>query len=205
VPASPPYLQLSGPTVDDDIRRLIRRYGAATVKEAVKRHTARRRGRRPIGIWLELSDVLREDAVFWLDGGDPLKTRSNHSIAKKFVAAVPDHQKPATRRRTMRKLSERRLYYTLVEAEHLSETQYPFEANLRAIRGLLEIGLYRDLWERKLRLAEAAIADYRCKFGDPPASMTMQELLAESAKPVIPTHNPGTNNVLQILLGTRSN
>jgi hypothetical protein len=199
-----PDLDISGPTVDDDIRRLIGRYGAEKIQEAVKRQTARKRGRPPEGDWSELGDILREDARLWLEGVDPFKGRSNRSIARGFAEKHTGHSREATRDRVMRKLRERRRYYTLVEAERLSETEYPCAENLRAIAALRETGTRRDLWERLLRFREGSLADYRSKFGEPPASMTMQELQAEAAKPITPTPHAGPGNVLQILLGTQA-
>lgn len=200
---SPPNLDISGPTVDDDIRRLIGRHGAERIQGAIKRLTARKRGRPPEGDWSELGDILHEDARLWLEGGDPFKARSNRSIAGRFAEKHSGHSYDATRDRIMRKLRERRRYYTLVEAERLSETEYPYAENLRAIAGLRETGARRDLWERLARFREGSLADYISKFGEPPASMTMQELVAKAAKPITPAPLPGSGNVLQILLGTR--
>ncbi len=194
-----PDLDISGPSVDDDIRRLIRRYGAENVREAIKRQTAGKRGRIPNADWSELGDVLREDARRWLDGGTAVATRSNRSIAQEFAAKHREQSAEATYRRIMGKLSKRRRYYTLVEAVWLSQDQFPHMEHLRAVRELVAIGIRRDLWHGFLRFHEAALADYKTKFRDPPADMTMQELLAEAAKPITPTSHPHTGNVLQVL------
>jgi hypothetical protein len=192
---------IAGPNVDDDIRRLVWRYGAKKVQEAIKRQSAPKRGRRPEGDWSELDGILREDARLWLQGGNPLKERSNRSIARDFAKKTAGHSSDATRDRIMRKLRERRRYYTLVEAERLSETEFPYAENLRTIAALRETGTRRDLWERLLRFREGSLADYRSKFGEPPVSMTMQELVTEAAKPITPAPHPGPGNVLQILSG----
>ena len=62
LPGAPPKYDLAGPTIDDDIRRLIGRYGAQTVKEAATRLTKAKRGRKKIPDFAELADVLVEDA-----------------------------------------------------------------------------------------------------------------------------------------------
>ncbi|WP_145960989.1 hypothetical protein [Sphingosinithalassobacter portus] len=199
MPNPSPDLEISGPAVDDDIRRLIQRYGVDKVQEAIKQQTARRRGPIPIADWPELTSILREDARLWLEGGDPFTARSNRSIALVFAEKHPGHSFASTRDRLMRKLRERRRYYTLVEAERLSEEKYPYTENLRAIRALLETGTLHDSWDRLLRLREGSLADYKAKFGEPPASMTMQELVAEAGKPITPAP---ASNVLQTLTGS---
>lgn len=199
MPVPLPNLDISGPSVDDDIRRLIRRYGAENVRESVKRQTAGKRGRIPSGDWSELGDVLREDARRWLDGRAAVAARSNRSIAQEFAGRHREQSEEATYRRIMGKLSKRRRYYTLVEAVWLSQDQFPHMEHLRAVRELVAIGIRRDLWRDFLRFHEAALADYMTKFSDPPADMTMQELLAEAAKPITPTSHADTGNVLQVL------
>lgn len=200
LPDQLPEFEISGPSVDDDIRRLIRRHGAENVREAIKRQTAGRRGPNPRRDWPEVRDVLREDARSWLDGRNPFATRSNRSIAREFVAKNRGQSEDATYRRLMRKLSEHRRYYTLIEAASLSEDHYPHAENLRAVRELVAIGVRRDLWLRLLTLSEAALADYKTKFRDPPASMTMHDILAKAARPIEATRKPQPGNVLQVLL-----
>lgn len=193
-----PRFDIVGPTVDDDIRRLVWRYGAETVRATIKRQTARPRGRISENDWPELHRVLREDARVWLERGDPFKARSNRSIARDFAKKHPGHSCDATRDRIMRKLRERRRYYTLVEAEWISQTRYPFSENLRAIKELLEIGIRRELWQQLLWHNEGSLADYESKFGEPAASMTMQEVLTAAAQPIATTAK-GSRNVLQML------
>lgn len=203
MPDQLPEFDISGPSVDDDIRRLIGRYGAEHVQAALKRGTARKLGRRPSGDWLKLGEVLREDARCWLDGGNPFDTRSNYSIAQEFAVKSGEQSEEAAYRRLMGKLSKRRRYYTLVEAAWLSQDQYPYADNLRTIRELVAMPTLGDLWRGFLRLHEGAVADYRTKFGEPAAEMTIRDILAEAARPIIPTSHVGPGNVLQILAGSR--
>lgn len=197
------YFDIVGPQVEDDVRRLIRRYGVEEVRQAVRIETAKKRGRKTVSDWSELLGILREDARIWLDGGDPFTARSNRSIARDFANKRPGHSRDATRDRIMRKLRERRRYFTLVEAERLSETDYPYAKNLRTIAALRETGMRRDIWEHLLRIREGSLADYRAKFGEPPASMTMHELVAEAAKLIVPAPRTGSGNVLQNLSETQ--
>ena len=203
VPDPLPYLEISGPSIDDDIRRLIGRYGADKIREAIKRQTAGKRGRIPSGDWTQLRDVLREDARQWLEGENPFETRSNRSIAREFAEKRPGQSEKSTYRRLMGKLSKRRRYYTLVEAAWLSRDEYPHAENLRVVSELVAIGILRDQWQAFKRLHEASLADYGTKFGKPPASMTMQEILTEAARPITPSSHPSPGNVLQVLLGVR--
>lgn len=193
---------ISGPVVDDDIRRLIGRYGAENVKGAIKRQTAGKRGPIPKVDWSGLRNVLREDASRWLAGEDPFCARSNRSIARRFAEDHPGQSPEATYRRIMGKLSKGRRYYTLVEAEWLSQREYAYTENFRAIRGLIAFGVRRRMWEEFLSLREASLSDYKTKFGEPPASITMQDLQTESAKTISPTPRTSPGNVMQILLRT---
>lgn len=147
--------------------------------------------------------MLREDALLWLAGADPFKSRSNRKMALHLVNQNPGQSDESTYRRIMGKLSARRRYYTMVEAEWLSQSDHPYSQNLRAIKALIEIGVKRDLWEGLLRLNEGALADYTRKFGEPSANATMQELHAEAAKPMVEKIQAGTGNILQILLGNQ--
>lgn len=109
-----PKFDLVGPTVDDDIRRIIARYGTEAVKQAVKRVTKPKRGRKPEKDWPELREVIESDARDWLAGGDPFSSRSNYSIAKDFADKNPGHSHPATMKRIERKLVQKRVWMTLV-------------------------------------------------------------------------------------------
>src|SRR3546814_4577745 len=53
-----PKMDIIGPTVDDDIRRAIARYGADDVKEAVKNATKAKGGGKKEPAWTELRGHL---------------------------------------------------------------------------------------------------------------------------------------------------
>lgn len=188
---------LVGPTVDDDLRRLTRRYGADEVRAAFKRQTANPLGRPSLRDWPDLRSILESDARSWLDGSDPFIIRSNRSIALAFAASHREQSHDATRDRIMRKLRASRRYFTLVEAERLSEVEYPHAANLRAIRELQKIGVLRQAWDRLSLIRQGYVADYISKFGEPPAEMTMQELTAKSAEPIPIERQSSSGNFLQ--------
>ncbi|MEO6152122.1 MAG: hypothetical protein ABIT09_07075 [Croceibacterium sp.] len=193
-----PQFDLVGPTLDDDVRRLIGRYGGAEVKLAVKRQTAGKRGRVPVSDWPELLDVLREDARNWLEGGPLLRARSNRSIALGFAADVEEHNREAIYARLMRKLRERRHYYALVDAEHISYSEYPHGENLRTIRALRDYGIMRDRWFQLLGHRESSLMDYKRKLGEPPKTMTMQDLVIAASTPILAKPALSAENALQM-------
>lgn len=171
-----PKFDLVGPTVDDDIRRIIARYGTEAVKQAVKRVTKPKRGRKPEKDWPELREVVESDARDWLAGGDPFSSRSNYSIAKDFADKNPGHSHPATMKRIERKLVQKRVWMTLVTAENFSREGYPYAVHIRALEALTEADSH-PVWTSIRDRAKSNVADYEAKKGEaPPAHMSMKEV-----------------------------
>lgn len=167
---------LVGSTVEDDVQRLISRYGAEAVKAAIKSQAKPKMGRKAEKDWPDLRDVLEADARFWLEGGDPFTARTNYSIAKAFADRTPGHSHPGTMKRITRKLHQRRIWMTLVTAENLSRAAYSHLAHLRALEALIEKDP-RPIWEASLADAKACIASYHSKHAQMPRSeMTMREV-----------------------------
>lgn len=180
-----PAMDLVGPTAEDDIRRAIDRYGADTVKAAVKRQTKAKIGRPKVNDWLELRPFIEEDAHIWLEGGDPFKARSNYSIAKTIADENPGHNHPATMKRIQRKLGSRlgRKWFTLVTAWMKSEKKYPYIAHLRTLRTLCELD-HQGSWQQHLERAEGSIVDYTAKHGEPTDNLTMATIEAGAREPL---------------------
>ena len=109
------------PTLDQELRSLISRFGSDAVRDGAKRLTKKRKGRKQERDWAELSDTILQDSQDYLDGKNPFKERSNYSIAVEFAKRNPGHNSVATQRRIMRKLSERRHIYFLLRAWEFSE------------------------------------------------------------------------------------
>jgi hypothetical protein len=196
-----PKLDIVGPSVDDDVRRLIRRYGPSAVRETVKQQTKCKPGMKPKNDWLDLDETLKRDAQCWLAGGDPFAERTNHSIAKEMAKSQPGQSYGATFDRIRKKLARDRPYYAIVHAAWLSEDQYPYTTHLKALRALSISGRL-DVWKATLHRAERAVADFTTKFGCPSASMTMREVEATAAK-ALPIELADENgNVLRVLLGS---
>lgn len=183
--AVPPF-DLVGPTVDDDIRRAISRYGAEAVKAATKRQTSAKIGRPKINDWNELHAILEEDAILWLKGGDPFTKRSNYAIAKTLADNNPGQSHPATMKRIQRKLNAApfgRKWRTLVIAWVKSEKHYPYSDYVRVVTALSEIDHYGN-WKWNLERAQGALNDYSAKFGSPPTNFSLSEIEEGARKPL---------------------
>ncbi len=180
-----PAMDFVGPTADDDIRRAINRHGADAVKAAVKRQTKAKIGRPKVNDWRELHPFIEEDALTWLEGGDPFATRSNYSIAKAIADDNPGHSHSATMKRIQRKLGGRlgRKWFTLVNAWMKSEEKYPYTAHLRTLRMLCSLDP-QGMWQQYLEKAEGSIADYTAKHGQPTDNLTMATIEAGAKEPL---------------------
>jgi len=200
-----PHLELAGPTIEDDVRRLARRYGVEALQRAVREQTKPKRGApSKDGDWRKIDEILRQDALRWLDGGDPFAERSNHSIAKTFYEPGAQQEFESLHRRIMRKLKDRRRYYTFVHAEMLSKDRYPYGDYLNVLAELVASGRLTDSWQSLHHLAQASIADYTAKYGPPDAALTMREIESEAAKPLPVEPATKIKNVLQLLADLES-
>jgi hypothetical protein len=183
-----PQFDLVGPTVDDDIRRAIARYGADAVKNAVRRQTKAKRGRRPDKDWSELREVIEAEARDWLAGGDPIAARTNHAIAKEFAESNPGPSAALTLQRIERKLANKphdRLWFLLVTAENMSRDGYPYTAHIRALKALTETKSHRA-WDTVLERAVSVLADYQAKKGNPPPDDLSMKEVEDMARKTLP-------------------
>jgi hypothetical protein len=184
-----------GPTVTDDVRRLISRYGSESVKQAIKQLTKPKRGRKPEKDWLLLAPYLKQDVADWLDGRDPIELRSHYAVANAVAADHPGHNQTATAARVMRKLSAKRRWMFLASALSDSETASPYNTHLRT---LSELSQFDDVWSRLLDYAERDVERFREIHGEPAAEMTMEEIKRRSQNVLTPFRGP---NSLASLLG----
>lgn len=198
LPAAGPKLELVGPTVDDDIRRAITRYGKDAVKEAVKRQTTSKRGRKPEKDWPELRELIEVDARDWLLGGDPFATRSNYSIAKDFADRNPGHSYPATMQRIERKLAKRRAWMTFVTAMNFSREDYPHASHIRALAAVANADSH-PIWAELLESAKSELADYEARNGEPPPAHLSMKDIKDAA--ITALNSPLKPNTLGGLLG----
>ena len=187
-PGAPPKYDLVGPTIDDDVRRLIGRYGAQSVKEAATRLTKAKRGRKALRDWAELMPMIDADARDWLTGTDPFAARSNYAMAKIYADENPGHDHASTMQRIERKLRQKRYgrrWYVFVRAMELSGNGYPYAAHIRALEALSEHDPH-PVWPKALNRFRADIADYIAKWGTPPDELSVRQV-EEGALRALPT------------------
>lgn len=207
-----PKMDFVGPTVDDDIRRAIWRYGAESVRLAVKEATKPKRGRKPEEDWPELREIFQADAREWLAGGDPFERRSNYSIAKELSKINPGHDPVSTHKRIERKLSKKRgdrKWWTLVFAEIFGLKESPYSAYLRTLEALVKLTEADSsaTWQGKYKRACAVVKEYTMREGqEPSAEMTFQQVdkaVQEMTRSVFLT-SPNPTGVLGARLGFSS-
>lgn len=166
---------LVGPTVDDDVRRMISRYGRDAVAGAMKRAIKVKRGRKAEADWPEIDKVLKVDARRLLEGGDPFAERTNYSIAKAYAERHPGHSHAATHRRILKKLADKRVLFTLINAYMIGEDEYPYAAYLSVLK-MLAMEMPDMHWGDKLLRSEGYVNDYTAKHGAPADQLTMKEI-----------------------------
>jgi hypothetical protein len=124
-------------TVDNGLRSLLVQFGETEVKAALKRATSRI-GNLPIKEdWPKLAKIYFEDSQTWLAGGDPLKSRSSHSIATLIASEEAAHKRPSIYRRILRKLKSDRKFYTYYIASIEAEKNHPYALYGKAIAAAL--------------------------------------------------------------------
>lgn len=174
-----PELILPERSLEGAIRNAIAVYGSDAVREMAARLTKPSLGRSKIKDWPELRDVIEADAKDWLDGGDPISTRSNYSIAREYAEKNPGQSPISTHKRIERKLAKKpydRAWFMLTSAMLMSRDNYPFATHLKALEALAAMDPHRA-WQTSLRLARTAVAEYEVKKGQPPpAELTMKDV-----------------------------
>lgn len=167
-------------TVNNEVRRLIRRFGADAVKRAVKEEAKAKRGPKKKPDWKELREFIEADARAWLEGRDPFKSLTNHALAKAFAERHPGHSAISTFDRIKRKLragTYNRRWYVLVTALELSRDAYPHAAHVRTLDALSKLPGGQEVWRTMLGRVHAKVADYLRYKGQAPApTLTMAEI-----------------------------
>lgn len=175
---------LIGPTVDDDVNRMINRYGAVAVCDAIKRRTKKQPGRKLDNDQAQLRSTLDEQAKIWLAGGDPFAAPSNYAIAKEYSEKIEGNSGPAIFRRLTRKLAKYRKSWVLERAYFLSFKGYPYQLHIRALEELIQIS-NEPIWRNFLDFACDRVVEYEAKVGGaPPADTDMYEVEQLAMNPI---------------------
>ncbi|MCJ8158547.1 hypothetical protein [Sphingomonas sp. LaA6.9] len=168
-------MEFVGPTVEDDVRRLIVRYGIDAVRDAVKKQAKKKRGRPEEKDIRELRPFLEQDARAWLEGRDPFAERSNYAIAQQFANERPGHSYAGTMTRIQKKLAQKRKFYVFAIAEALARDEYPYKQHLRALEAVATESDH-EIWTLVIDRANGTLASYTRKHGEPDDSITMKQI-----------------------------
>ncbi len=178
------------PFLDDDIRRLIDQYGVGEFKSAAQRLTKRKSGPKTLDDWPILADLLRQDVLDWLAGGDPFADRSVYSIAKEYADANSGQSHPATMKRITGKLKKKsaREFHVLYHAFLEARKSHPAEVYVRALSELARINPGGP-WRYFQKKAEEVMAASSSEIGAPDKRASIFELeeLIRENEPVLRT------------------
>jgi hypothetical protein len=170
------------PTLDGEMRRLVKAYGREAVRDAAKAETGKPRGRKPKPDWQLLLPYCEQDAIDWLADR---KLRSRYSIEKEVSERHPGQSVPATMERTKRKLrKERRLWRLLIAYRLTTEGRLPSDPNFEVerysfahfLRTLEELAKVCGRFAKELEFRRLTLERYRKLHGEPNPATTWGEL-----------------------------
>ena len=160
------------------VRLLVSRFGADTVRDAVNKATKGKRGRKAEKDGPHLTPYIRMDAIDWLEGRDPFTLRKNYAVAKKIAEEHPGHSAVSTHARIERKLKKSRRWFMLVRAHEIAQKEYPFATHLRALDALRSADGAHEVWEKIYKTDSQAVVEYRTLLGEPDSEMTFDAIEA---------------------------
>ena len=155
------------------MKRLVSRYGVEAVRSSVKRNAMLKRGRKAEKDFPLLYANAKLDARDWVEGRDPLKIRSNYSIAVAAAQSEPGYNAIATKARIEKKLRKWRKIYMYMSAANIAEAEYPWQLLIRAREELARLD---PSWLQILGYDQGTIARHRERFGEPDPSMTFKAI-----------------------------
>ena len=176
----------SGQSLEQEISSLISSHGKEAVAAEIAKQTKPKRGPKPKPDWLVLSPAMWEDANDLLNGRDPFTLRTNYALARKFAKERPGHNVDSTIERLEKKLRADRRWAALSTAWSLTfRDEVPHNIELRILSDLAKCGPNRT--DGLLQASEFAVAQYRKRFGEPPAEWSVRKIereLTDSGAPV---------------------
>lgn len=177
-------------SLDEELNWLIKQHGSDTVREAAKRLTKKKAGRKQEVDLKHLKEWFDQDADDWLDGLDPFALRSNYAMAKHVSLLAKPHYRASTHRRVMRKLAARRASILMVVAWERAEKYRPHADYFRTCEALIAAN-------PKIQVSVLWLADnfrgkverYKERFGeiDPALTVTQIEEALNSLQQLAPT------------------
>jgi hypothetical protein len=205
-----PAVELPPPDLRSELLNLELRFGREALIAEFKRLTAKPRGPgKLLDDWRLLLPHIAGDPIALLEGrGSPLRP-TDYWIAKRVASSQPAKLREPANRRLRRKLKETRAERALLGVIGQGRSGYPAADYVAALRwnpGRYEVsGPLRDLIDSFAREAEATIARYRDRLGEPPAGMTLQEIEAAlkawvPPPPKLSDHIPDMKSPLGVLV-----
>lgn len=179
-----------------EISRLISRFGAAVVRDETKRLCGGKAGNKTKADFPYLMEEFGRDARDWLAGRDPMKIRTNYSIAKGFSERCSGSSKVSVRKRIERKLRHERKRAMLVGAFWIAERELPFGRFFEVAELAAQLGPNVRTFASFRRMQ---LEKYRALFGEPSNELTIAEIITR-----LDMHIPSPPvNIFQILGGAR--
>ena len=204
-----PAVELPPPDLRSELFILERRFGRAALIAELERFKAKPRGPKKLDDWRLILPHIAEDAKALLEGrGSPLRP-TDYWIAKQIASSSLENSRRADKERIERKLKDTRAERALLGVIGQRQSGYPAADYVAALRwnpGRYKVsGPLRDLIDSFAREAEATIARYRDRLGEPPAGMTLQEIEAAlkawvPPPPKLSDHIPDMKSPLGVLL-----
>ncbi len=165
-------------SLDSDLRALITRHGKEAVRDAVKRLTKGTKGRKQERDWPIIGpEITHKDAFDWIEGRDPLKLRSNYSIARNFARRFPGHSAQSTHRRIMRKLKKQRVWLYEIFAWEMAGSDLPFSQYFDVVSRITQKDeRWGNIFNTDFDLKVGMLTRYRDQIGEPEPSMTFAQI-----------------------------
>ena len=170
--------------LDDQIEKLVRRHGPDAVREATKRLTKKKAGRKQVVDLALLKDWLDQDADDLLDGLNPFERRRNYAMAKFVADQEKPHNRAAAQRRMMRKLALRRKVLAHIHAWQRAEKIRPFGDFFRACDALAAFDpKWHDIAQWSADNLRSKIDRYILRHGEIDPALTVPQIDEALAMP----------------------
>ena len=183
--------------LDGEIEKLVRRHGPDAVREATKRLTKKKAGRKQAVDLALLKDWFDQDADDLLDGLNPFLRRRNYAMAKFVADQEKPHNRAAAHRRMMRKLALRRKAIAYISAWERAEKIRPFGDYFRACAALEAFDpKWHDLVQWSADNLRSKIERYASRHGEIDPALTVPQIDEALAMPDPPAIGRGLAGLL---------